>query len=226
MEVAHRACGHCTNRCKHRVVLFIEVVEDVVVKLIIVDGAAGGDELGGEALHLVNVLIGGHVDLFGVGERRTEVSGVCPRSLDEHGVDETPHLSGMLHADRLGEDLRRDTADQVGQHLLIPDEPGIVGRVGDGRGLAILFHLHHLGRHWFTAVSDAKEAGTSERREDHGLPEKMFSRVSFSAGGFLRVGDDVDEEAIGIALGIDGIDGLFVEIDGYYFLWMSWKRSL
>jgi hypothetical protein len=43
---------------------------------------------------------------------------------------------------------------------------------------------------------------------------RWFPRVSFSAGGFPRVGGGVDEEAIGIALKIDEIDGLFVEIDG------------
>jgi hypothetical protein len=58
---------------------------------------------------------------------------------------------------------------------------------------------------------------------------RWFPRVSFSAGGFPRVGGGIDEEAIGIALRIDEIVGLFVEIDGYWlcvFLWMSWNRSL
>jgi hypothetical protein len=58
---------------------------------------------------------------------------------------------------------------------------------------------------------------------------RWFPRVSFSAGGFPRADGGVDEEAIEIALKIDEIDGLFVEINGYwlwFFLWMSWKRSL
>jgi hypothetical protein len=42
---------------------------------------------------------------------------------------------------------------------------------------------------------------------------RWFPRVSFSAGGFPRVGGRVDEEAIGIALKIEEIDGLFVEIE-------------
>jgi hypothetical protein len=50
---------------------------------------------------------------------------------------------------------------------------------------------------------------------------RWFPLVSFSAGGFPRVGDGVDEEAIGIALGIDEIDGLFIEIDGYCCFFMD-----
>jgi hypothetical protein len=107
----------------------IKAIQDVILELIIVDRLPGSSKFRSISFHLGYVLLGGHVQLLRVGEGATK--GGDPR-LGLRGIQRmkrAPNFSGMNKAIYGGENVLGKGIHEVADHLLVPSDPSVVGRI-------------------------------------------------------------------------------------------------
>lgn len=111
-----------------------EADHDVVDQLVIRDGVADHGQGVGEPLHLVEVVVGGHVVLPQRRQLSTELTDTGPVLGGEHGDNGAPDggRGGAPH--HLSEDFLGHRPEKDAQHPLIDVPPDGIGRVGHGGG--------------------------------------------------------------------------------------------
>ena len=89
------------------VVVFFEAAEKMPDQLVVLEWLAHRSELGGEPLHLGEVLVGGEGQLFGVVELCLKVLNLGASSGLEHVVNCRPSLGSSFYAKDMRKDIRR-----------------------------------------------------------------------------------------------------------------------
>jgi hypothetical protein len=159
------------DRSNKSIVRTIKTIKYVILKLIIINRFPGSSKFRSEAFHLCDVLLSTQVQLFCVGECTTDSGnpGLGLRGIEL--MERSPNISRMRETKHLRKNIFRERINQIANHLLIPHNPSVIGRVGYGDFLLILIiNLESFRRRQIRSLQETHDPRTTERRQDLSLP--------------------------------------------------------
>jgi hypothetical protein len=155
--------GTTLRAAKKNIVRSIKSIHDIILEFIIINSLPCSGQLRRKTFHLGDILLSCHVQFLGVNEGTSNVGNPRLGLGGEKLMDSTPNFSSMNHTIDMREDIVRQRINNVAHNLLIPCDPGIIGRVGElNLFLVSILRINKLRRRQIRTFKHAHNSGATE----------------------------------------------------------------